>query len=70
MVWTFLVLLCGCGGPEIIRLLCVWGCVMFCGPEIIGILCDCSAMYGLASGEGGSVLIGLMWCLLCLYLRP
>ena len=39
-------------------LLCIWGVVMFCGPEIIGLLCDWSAVYGLASGEGGSVLIG------------
>ena len=43
---------------------------MFCGPEIIGLLCDWSAVYGLASGEGGSVLIGLICCLLCLYLQP
>ena len=49
-------------------LLCIWGVVMFCGPEIIGLLCDWSAVYGLASGEGGSVLIGLICCLLCLYL--
>ena len=39
---------------------------------MIGLLCDCCAVcvYGLASGEGGSVLMGLMCCLLHLYLRP
>ena len=51
----------GCSGPE-----------MYCGPEIIELLCDSdvACVYGLESGEGGSVLMGLMCCLLCPYLRP
>ena len=51
---------------------CVFGIVSVdsCGPEMIGLLCDCGAvcMYGLASSKGGSVFTGLMCCLLCLYL--
>ena len=53
-----------------IGLLCIWGVVMFCGLEIKELLCDWCAVYGLSSGEGGLVLIGLMCCLLCLYLQP
>ena len=48
MVQTFLVAGCGCGGLEIIGLLCIWGVVYVfgivsvdsCGPEMIGLLCD------------------------------
>ena len=54
MFQMFLVLWCGCGGPEIIGLLCIWGVVMFCGLEIIELSCDWCAVYGLASSEDGS----------------
>ena len=59
MFWTTFGCITGCGGPE-----------LFCGPEIIELLCDWGGMcvYGLESGQGGSVLMGLMSCLLCLYL--
>ena len=61
MFWMTFSSVSGYGGPE-----------MFCGPEMVGLLCDwdVACVYGLESGEGGSVLMGLMCCLLCLYLWP
>ena len=45
---------------------------MFCGTEMVELLCDWGVahVYGLESGDGESVLMGLMCCLLCLYLWP
>ena len=40
------------------------------GPEMVKLLCDCGAAYvhGLANGDGESMLVGLICCLLHLYL--
>ena len=55
MFWTTFGSVGGCGGPEMAELLCDWGV---------------ACVYGLESGKGGSALMGLMCCLLHLYLQP
>ena len=61
MFWMTFSFVGGYGGPE-----------MFCGPEMVELLCGCSVAYvdGLGSGDGESMLMGLICCLLCLYLWP
>ena len=59
MVLKSVILYGSCGGPEICD-----------GPEIVEIVCGCSAVCvdGLEKGDSVSVLLGWMCCLLHLYL--